>query len=74
MGVYILDGYTIISHVPSDVQNMNDKTKKWHSRLSHLSERSLVELVKHELLWREKLNNLELCDKFILDEKYKMKF
>lgn len=59
-GLYILDESTIISHAIITCQSMKDKTRLWHLRLGHTSEKGPVELEKQQLLMGDKLHKLEL--------------
>lgn len=58
-GLYILNGSTVIGHESVASQDLLDKFKLSHLRLGHVSERDLVELAKHDLMWSKKLNKLE---------------
>ncbi|RDY04306.1 putative mitochondrial protein, partial [Mucuna pruriens] len=40
-------------------QNQHDKTRLWHMRLGHVSEKGLLELVKQSLLNDDKIEKLE---------------
>jgi hypothetical protein len=51
-----------------------DKTKLWHLRLGHVSEKGLVELEKQNLLNGDKLNKLELCENCVLGKSHRVKF
>ncbi|XP_027368866.1 uncharacterized protein LOC113874851 [Abrus precatorius] len=53
---------------------MQDKTKLWHLRLGHISERGFVELNKQKLLEDDRMEELEFCDHCILGKSYRLKF
>lgn len=50
------------------------KTKLWHTRLGHVSERGLVELGKQNLLGGKKVEKLELCEACVFGKAYGLKF
>jgi len=41
-GLYILEESTVIRHVSVASQTMEDKSKLWHLRLGHISEKGLT--------------------------------
>ena len=45
-GLYILEESIVIRHVSIASQTMEDKSKLWHLRLGHISEKGLIELEK----------------------------
>lgn len=51
--LYILYGSTVIGHASIVSQDLIDKPKLWHLRIWHVTEKSLVELAKQELLENE---------------------
>ncbi|XP_027340957.1 uncharacterized protein LOC113854254 [Abrus precatorius] len=73
-GLYLLEGSTIIAHTSVASQTMQDKTKLWHLRLGHISERDLVELNKQKLLGDDRMEELEFCDHCILGKSHRLKF
>ncbi|RDY05565.1 putative mitochondrial protein, partial [Mucuna pruriens] len=62
-GLYILNGSTVIAQL---VKTSIDKTRLWHIRQRHVSEKNLLELAKQNLLNGEKIKKLELWDHCIL--------
>lgn len=62
MSCILLDGSIIICHESLASQDFYDKTKLWHLRLSHFSERDLVELANKGFIGSKKLNKLYFCD------------
>nr|KYP64657.1 Retrovirus-related Pol polyprotein from transposon TNT 1-94 [Cajanus cajan] len=57
-GLFVLDGSTVMAHA-SIARNDIDKTKLWHLRLGHVSERGLIEL---------------FCEHCVLGKSHKVKF
>jgi len=49
-GLFILEGSTIIGHASIASNTLIDKTKLWHLRLGHVSERGLHELEKKKFV------------------------
>lgn len=72
--MYILDDSTIINHASLANQDFHNKIKLWHLRLSHVSERGLVELAKKGLIGSKKLHKLEFCDYCILGIQHMVMF
>ena len=52
----------------------NDKTKLWHIRLAHISERGLKELEKQGLFGEDHISSLELCEKCVFGKATMQKF
>ncbi|RDX86307.1 hypothetical protein CR513_32380, partial [Mucuna pruriens] len=73
-GLYIRDASIIIAHASIASQTPHDKTKLWHLKLGHVSERGLVELEKQNLLTSDKLDKLGFCDYCILGKSHGIKF
>lgn len=59
--LYVLEGDTIVG-ASAVAQTDADKTKLWHLRLGHISERGLLELEKQQLLCGFKLRELEFVN------------
>nr|KYP64673.1 Retrovirus-related Pol polyprotein from transposon TNT 1-94 [Cajanus cajan] len=72
-GLFVLDGSTVMAHA-SIARNDIDKTKLWHLRLGHVSERGLIELEKQNLLKGDKLDKLEFCEHCVLGKSHRVKF
>jgi len=53
---------------------MQDKTKFWHLRLRHISERGLVELGKQNLLGGDSMEELEFCVQCVLGKSHRLEF
>ena len=73
-GLYILEGSTVIGQAFVASQTMEDKSKLWHLRLGHISEKGLIELEKQHLLMGDKLHKLEFCDQCVLGKSHRVKF
>lgn len=52
----------------------NDKTKLWHIRLGHMSERGLKELEKQRLFGHDNISKLEFCEMCIFGKATRQKF
>ncbi|XP_073121748.1 uncharacterized mitochondrial protein AtMg00300-like [Henckelia pumila] len=63
--LYIFKGDTNIVGGTTSVQT-EDKTRLWHLRLGHVSERGLQEQSKQGLLGGDKIHTLKLCERSIL--------
>ena len=71
--------YTLVDEVVTDsidVPSMKPllKTKIWHMRLGLVNERGLVELEKQNLLRRDKVKKLKLCEPCVFGKSYKVNF
>ena len=73
-GLFILEGSTIVGHASVASNTLIDKTKLWHLRLGHVSERGLHELEKQNLLGGDKLDKLEFCDHCVLGKSHRITF
>ena len=73
-GLFILEGSTIVGHASVASNTLIDKTKLWHLRLGHVSERGLHELEKQNLLGGDKLDKLEFCDHCVLGKSHRISF
>lgn len=71
--LYLLIGNTIVGGT-SVAQANFDKTKLWHMRLGHVSEKGLLELAKRNLLCGDKVQGLELCEYCVLGKSKRVKF
>ncbi|XP_073153484.1 uncharacterized protein [Henckelia pumila] len=71
--LYVLQGDTIIGSTTS-IQEQQDRTKLWHLRLGHVSEKGLHELSKQGLLGGDKIESLELCDSCALGKSKRVSF
>lgn len=67
-------GKTILGATSTSIVDDSEKTKLWHLRLSHVSERSLTELSKQGLLCGDKIGKLGFCENCILGKSCKVKF
>ncbi|XP_047177902.1 uncharacterized mitochondrial protein AtMg00300-like [Vigna umbellata] len=73
-GLYILEGSTVIAHASGASQTIEDKTRLWHLRMSHISEKDLKELEKQNRLMRDKLQKMDFYDHCVLGKSHKVKF
>ena len=71
-GMYILVGSSLGHGISASV--VRDKTKLWHMRLAHISERSLMELSNQGLLGDHKVTSLKLCEKCVFGKATRLKF
>ncbi|XP_073130764.1 uncharacterized protein [Henckelia pumila] len=71
--LYVLQGDTIIGSTTS-IQEQHDRTKLWHLRLGHVSEKGLHELSKQGLLGGDKIESLELRDSCALGKSKRVSF
>ncbi|TXG72438.1 hypothetical protein EZV62_001017 [Acer yangbiense] len=73
-GLYLLDGVAIIGTAAVAAPKILDKTTLWHRRLTHVSEKGLMELSKQGLLCGDKLDKLSFCDHCVYGKMIKVKF
>ncbi|KAH9657805.1 hypothetical protein KPL70_023225 [Citrus sinensis] len=71
-GLYILVGSSPVHGISASVTR--DKTKLWHMRLAHISERDLRELSNQGLFGNDKVTSLKFCEKCIFRKATKLKF
>lgn len=71
-GLYVLVGSVPNIRLSASVRN--DKTKLWHMRLGHMSERGLKELEKHGLFGHDNISKLEFCERCIFGKATRQKF
>ena len=70
--LYVLVGSITMPAITASVSS--DKTKLWHIRLAHMSERGLKELSKQGLLKNDKITSLQFCEKFVFGKAIRHKF
>ena len=71
-GLYVLKGSV---ELPGIITNENsDKTRLWHMRLAHMSEKGLKELSKQGLLGADQILALEFCEKCVFGKATRQKF
>lgn len=73
-GLYTLDGKTVISGVVNVLSTTVDKTRLWHQRLGHVSQRGLEELYKQGLLCGDKIETLEFCEHCVKGKAKRLRF
>ena len=71
-GLYILVGSSPEHGISSSVTR--DKTKLWHMRLAHISERGLRELSNQGLFGNDKIYSLKFCEKCVFGKATRLKF
>ncbi|KAH9684673.1 DNA (cytosine-5)-methyltransferase 1B [Citrus sinensis] len=71
-GLYILVGSSLGHGISASV--VRDKTKLWHMRLAHISERGLRELSNQGLLGDDKVTSLKFCEKCVFGKATRLKF
>lgn len=52
----------------------NSKIELWHKRVSHVSERGLVELSKQNMIYGNKVEELEFCEPRVFGKSCRVKF
>ena len=72
-GLYYLMG-SIVTNVACPIIAEIDKTNLWHKRLGHISNKSLVELSKQELLGNDKIVDQEFCEQCVLGKQHRLAF
>ncbi|KAH9704469.1 hypothetical protein KPL70_011474 [Citrus sinensis] len=71
-GLYILVGSSPVQGISASVTK--DKTKLWHMRLAHISEKGLKELSNQGLLGSDKVTSLKFCEKCVFRKATRLKF
>ena len=74
--LYHLQGSTVMgpSIGTSNSVSDNDKTKLWHMRLGHMSERGMTVLSKRGLLCGEQTTSLDFCEHCVLGKQCRVSF
>ncbi|KAH9782991.1 hypothetical protein KPL71_009148 [Citrus sinensis] len=62
-GLYVLVGSIAMLAITTSVSS--DRTKLWHMRLAHMSEKGLKELSKQGLLGNDQITSLQFCEKCV---------
>ena len=71
-GLYDLIGSSSSLGVIASVSR--DKTKLWHMRLAHMSEKGLKELGKQGLISSDQISSLEFCEKCVFGKETRQRF
>ena len=71
-GLYVLKGSVVLPGINTNVSS--DKTRLWHMRLAHMSEKCLKELSKQGLLGTDQISALEFCEKCVFGKATRLKF
>ncbi|KAH9681147.1 hypothetical protein KPL71_026853 [Citrus sinensis] len=69
--------YVLVGSVPQLGENTNitsDKTKLWHMRLGHMSQKGIKELEKQGLFGHDQISQLEFCEKCVFGKATRLKF
>ena len=61
-GLYSLEAKVVSGSTNVSSKKPMSKRELWHMRLGHVSERGLVELVKHNLLGGDQVEKLKFCE------------
>lgn len=61
--LYVLIGSLTSPEILASVKG--NKTKLWHIRLAHMSERGLKELIKQGLLGTDQISSVEFYEKYV---------
>ena len=72
--IYMLIGKIVIGKVAYADNQTVDKTRLWHMRLGHVSEKGLQELGKQNLLGGDKIDSLGFCEQCVLGKAKRVKF
>ena len=76
-GIRRNDLYVLVVSVPQPGVNASmssDKTKLWHMRLGHISQKGMKELQKQGLFGHDHISQLEFCEKCVFGKATKLKF
>ena len=73
-GLYILDGRIVVGSVSNVQKQCIGKTRIWHIRLGHISEKGLQEHSKKKLLGGDKLEPLGFCEQCTYGKVKRIKF
>lgn len=72
-GLYYLQG-TVRECVSSEVCSSVDSTRRWHSRLAHMSQSSMDILVRRGLLKKEEIKSMGFCEACAMGKSHKQSF
>ena len=64
-GLYILQGSTVNGSASVVEEDVDQNSLMWYKRLSHVSERRIIELEKQGLLCGDKFGKLQFCENCI---------
>ena len=71
-GLYVLVGSIAMLAITTSVSS--DRTKLWHMRLAHMSEKGLKELSKQGLLGNDQITSLQFCEKCVFGKATRHRF
>ena len=72
--VYVLDGEVVTGESSVSVKTNADNTRLWHLRLGHISLKGLKELEKQGVLGNDKIEELDLCEDYVLGKSTRASF
>ncbi|PKU72844.1 Retrovirus-related Pol polyprotein from transposon TNT 1-94 [Dendrobium catenatum] len=73
-GLYVLQGATLVGETHVTAKQNLDKTKLWHQRLGHLSDRGLIELQKQGLFGNDSIAKIDFCESCIIGKSHRLSF
>jgi len=73
-GLYSVDGEVVIGFAATATGRVLSKTKLWHMRLGHVSEKGLIELAKQEVLCGDRMERLKFCEHCVCGKACRAKF
>ncbi|KAH9718038.1 hypothetical protein KPL71_022065 [Citrus sinensis] len=68
INIQMFDGRT------RELKEVSDKTKLWHMRLGHISQKGMKELEKQGLFGHDQITQLEFCEKCVFGKATRLKF
>ncbi|KAH9750404.1 hypothetical protein KPL71_013868 [Citrus sinensis] len=71
-GLYVLTGSTAEPAITASVSS--DRTKLWHMRLAHMSEKGMKEPSKQGLLGNDQITSLQFCEKCVFGKATRHRF
>ena len=71
-GLYVLTGSTTKPAITASVSS--DRTKLWHMRLTHMSEKGMKGLSKQGLLGNDQITSLQFCEKCVFGKATRHRF
>lgn len=73
-GLYVLERKSCLKPSAFHVHNQADKTRLWHARSGHISQRGLVELYKLGVFGKDQISKLDFCEQCVLGKQNRVKF
>ena len=69
-GLYELSGGYLEERLAARMLVENDRTVLWHRHLGYMSYRGFLEMDKQQLLYGDRIGNLEFCDHCMLGKQH----